>query len=80
MPSELPRQVIPDFAGYELIVVPYREPRAGGDWLVRVYDTTGQHIHSAEGGVSLEVGLREAQRAILDDQQRRIAEAQSVVL
>lgn len=59
--------------GYNIIVSPYKGPRSGGPWLIRCYDGTGQHIHSAEGGVSLDGGLYEVQRAIEDDQQERLA-------
>lgn len=61
--------------GYEVMVVPYPEGLPlGSSWLIRCYDETGQHIHSAEGGVSLSVGLREVERAIRDDQMERLAE------
>jgi hypothetical protein len=36
----------------------------GGPWLVRVYQGD-DHVHSAEGGVPLEVGVAEAQRAMV---------------
>jgi hypothetical protein len=61
--------------GYDVVLVPYPQGLPlGSSWLIRVYDQTGQHIHSAEGGVSLSVGLREVERAIRDDQMERLAE------
>lgn len=35
----------------------------GGPWLIRIY-AADEHVHSAEGGVSLDVGLRAAQDAM----------------
>ncbi len=53
---------------YRIIVHPYRKvkpgPPAGGPWLVRCYTDHGEHVHSAEGGVPLGIGLREVERAI----------------
>jgi hypothetical protein len=62
--------------GYEVIVAPCPQGLPlGSSWIVRVYEReTGQHVHSAEGGVALSVGLREAERAIRDDQMERLAE------
>lgn len=51
-------------AGYEVTIVPYKGPRSGGPWLIRCHHEGGEHVHSAEGGVPLEVGLREVERAI----------------
>lgn len=66
-----------EYSGYSVLVVPHRPlyGPSGGPWLIRCYDNTGQHIHSAEGGVSLAGGLREVQRAIEADQQERLAYA-----
>ena len=54
--------------GVTFTVIVHRIRRAedarGGPWLVRVYNGA-DHVHSAEGGVSLEGGLAEAQRAML---------------
>lgn len=55
---------------YRVIVHPYRRtmpgPPSGGPWLVRCYTAGGEHVHSAEGGVSLNGGLDEVKRAIRD--------------
>lgn len=48
-------------------VIVHRLPEtSGGEWLIRVYGPGDEHILSAEGGVSLDVGLAEVQRAIGD--------------
>jgi hypothetical protein len=54
-----------DGVTFEVIVHRRRErrPDDGGPWLVRVY-AAGEHVHSAEGGVPLFVGLNEAHRAM----------------
>lgn len=53
---------------YRVIVHPYRKtipgPPPGGPWLIRCYTDDGEHVHSAEGGVSLHGGLSEVERAI----------------
>jgi hypothetical protein len=53
---------------YRVIVHPYRKtqpgPPPGGPWLIRCYTADGEHVHSAEGGVSLHGGLDEVRRAI----------------
>lgn len=36
---------------------------ATGEWLVRVY-VVGEHVYSIEGGVSLDMGMRRADRAM----------------
>jgi hypothetical protein len=55
-------------ASYRVIVHPYRQhqpgPPPGGPWLIRCYTDDGEHVHSAEGGVSLSGGLDEVKRAI----------------
>lgn len=54
--------------GYTIYVAPHRSHPSGGPWIVRAYrDADDRHIHSAEGGVPLTVGLREAQAAIERD-------------
>jgi hypothetical protein len=49
---------------FEVIVGRLDPSGPGGAWIVRVY-WCDEHIYSAEGGVSLEVGLREAQEAMV---------------
>ena len=44
---------------------PMLDRYGSGPWIVRVY-AAGEHVHSSEGGVALDVGLREAQRAMQD--------------
>jgi hypothetical protein len=51
-------------AEFTVIVHRLDPPKPGGDWLVRVY-ADREHVHSAEGGVSLNGGLEEAQRAMV---------------
>lgn len=60
------QQVSPELDGmtFEVIVHRLRPRQSGGEWLVRVYQS-GEHVHSAEGGVPLEVGLREAHDAMV---------------
>lgn len=48
---------------FEVIVHRLDPPRPAGGWLVRVY-AAGEHVHSAEGGVSRDGGLGEAHRAM----------------
>jgi len=50
--------------GYEILIGRLSQPTRYGEWIVRLYTADGEHIHSAEGGVPLEVGLREVERAI----------------
>lgn len=54
-----------DGVTFEVIVHRLQDPAraSGGPWLVRVY-AAGEHVHSAEGGISLDGGLREADRAM----------------
>ena len=63
--------------GFRIIVHPYRKampgPSSGGPWLVRCYTDADEHVHSAEGGVSLHGGLSECERAI-----ERYLEAEAV--
>jgi hypothetical protein len=55
-----------DGVTFEVIVHRLRPGEArGGEWLVRVY-AAGEHVHSAEGGVPLNIGLNEAHRAMGD--------------
>lgn len=54
---------------FEVIVHRLQKPPTSGNWLVRVY-AAGEHIHSAEGGVSLDGGMREADRAMREWLQR----------
>lgn len=64
--------------GYTIIVAPYKSHPRGGDWIVRCYRRKGgDHIHSAEGGVSLAGGLAECQRAISEDMAAAAAAAVS---
>jgi hypothetical protein len=58
----MPSQSSPD---YTVLVhrLDVREAR-GGPWLVRVY-CNDEHVHSAEGGVALSTGMREAHAAII---------------
>lgn len=58
---------------YTVIVHEYQQAPSSGPLLVRVY-RGGEHIHSAEGGVSLEVGMKEATRAIQEDMESRRAD------
>lgn len=39
------------------------------DWIVRVYSDSDydKHIHSSEGCATLQIGMREAERAIIED-------------
>lgn len=55
-----------DGVTFEVIVhrIQDRNEARGGPWLVRVYQGD-DHVHSAEGGVSLTGGLDEARRAML---------------
>ena len=50
---------------FEVIVHRIKDPPPGfaDFWVVRVY-AGDEHVHSAEGGVALSVGLREAQDAM----------------
>jgi hypothetical protein len=58
--------------GYEIVLAPCQGASRRGLWTLRVYDGTGQHIHSAEEA-SLYVAFAEAERAVRDDQQERAA-------
>lgn len=52
-----------DGVTFEVIVHRLQRPEPGGEWLIRVY-AADEHIHSAEGGVPLSIGLNEADRAM----------------
>jgi hypothetical protein len=52
-----------DGVTFDVIVHRLRVQTRYGGWLVRVY-AGDEHVHSAEGGVTLEAGLREAERAM----------------
>lgn len=52
-----------DGVTFEVIVHRLQQPTEHGDWLVRVYQGN-EHVHSAEGGVPLNVGLDEAHDAM----------------
>jgi hypothetical protein len=54
-----------DGVTFEVIVHRIQNPddARGGPWLIRLY-AAGEHVHSAEGGVSLQVGMNGADRAM----------------
>lgn len=52
--------------GYTIYVAGPSVRRSG--WLVRVYrEVDDKHIHSAESCGTLQIGMREAERAIIED-------------
>lgn len=52
-----------DGVTFDVIVHRLQRPTPHGEWLVRVYQGD-DHVFSAEGGISLDGGLRSAQRSM----------------